>query len=213
LRGLAPARAARDSKARGGAAPLRERLLTLPERDRELTVRRLVQAEIVAVLGRAGAEEVPADRGFTTLGFDSLTALELRNRLSTLTGVTLSATVTFDHPSPAALARHLLERLTPKPAAAAPQAAPERSASPPAPASPPDGPAVLADLDRLAHSVSGVGDDGLRAAVTDRLIELLGVVAVGPDTDGPMEVPHDEQIAVADAAELFSLIDDELGRP
>ncbi|MEU1133259.1 SDR family NAD(P)-dependent oxidoreductase [Streptomyces sp. NPDC005900] len=213
LRGLAPARAARDSKARGGAAPLRERLLTLPERDRELTVRRLVQAEIVAVLGRAGAEEVPADRGFTTLGFDSLTALELRNRLSTLTGVTLSATVTFDHPSPAALARHLLERLTPKLAAAAPQAAPERSASPPAPASPPDGPAVLADLDRLAHSVSGVGDDGLRAAVTDRLIELLGVVAVGPDTDGPMEVPHDEQIAAADAAELFSLIDDELGRP
>ncbi len=213
LRGLAPAKAARDSKARGGAAPLRERLLTLPERDRELTVRRLVQAEIVAVLGRAGAEEVPADRGFTTLGFDSLTALELRNRLSTLTGVTLSATVTFDHPSPAALARHLLERLTPKPAAAAPQAAPERPASPPAPASPPDEPAVLADLDRLAHSVSGVGDDGLRAAVTDRLIELLGVVAVGPDADGPMEVPHDEQIAAADAAELFSLIDDELGRP
>ncbi|CAM5289636.1 Type I polyketide synthase OS=Streptomyces alboniger OX=132473 GN=CP975_27330 PE=4 SV=1 [Streptomyces alboniger] len=212
FQGLVPARAARENKARGGAEPLRERLLALPERDRGLTVRRLVRAEIVTVLGRAGAEDVPADRGFTTLGFDSLTALELRNRLSTLTGVTLTATVTFDHPSPAALATHLLERLTSEPAAA-PPAAPKPPAAPPSPASPPDGPPVLADLDRLAHSVTGVGDDGLRAAVTDRLLELLGAVAVGPDPDDPAQVPHDEQIAAADADELFSLIDDELGRP
>ncbi|CAM5285387.1 SDR family NAD(P)-dependent oxidoreductase OS=Streptomyces alboniger OX=132473 GN=CP975_27355 PE=4 SV=1 [Streptomyces alboniger] len=139
FQGLVPARAARENKARGGAEPLRERLLALPERDRGLTVRRLVRAEIVTVLGRAGAEDVPADRGFTTLGFDSLTALELRNRLSTLTGVTLTATVTFDHPSPAALATHLLERLTSEPAAA-PPAAPKPPAAPPSPASPPTGP-------------------------------------------------------------------------
>ncbi|CAM5285309.1 hypothetical protein SALBM135S_07765 [Streptomyces alboniger] len=61
--------------------------------------------------------------------------------------------------------------------------------------------------------MTGVGDDGLRAAVTDRLLELLGAVAVGPDPDDPAQVPHDEQIAAADADELFSLIDDELGRP
>nr|APD71701.1 type I polyketide synthase 7 [Streptomyces sp.] len=210
FQGLVPARPAQGSRARGGSEPLRERLLTLPDRDRELTVRRLVQAEIVTVLGRSGAADVPADRGFTDLGFDSLTALELRNRLATLTGLTLTATVTFDHPSPAALARHLLERLAPEPVASQPAAPKAGVPAPRAPKRPPAEPPVLAELDRLARSVTGVGDDGLRAAVTDRLLELLATVTVGPE---PAEPVHDEQIAAADADELFSLIDDELGRP
>ncbi|MCF3118695.1 SDR family NAD(P)-dependent oxidoreductase [Streptomyces arenae] len=216
MRQLAPARAARADQARGGAQSLRERLLPLPDRDRELTLRRLVQAEIVTVLGRAGSADVPADRGFTDLGFDSLTALELRNRLSTLTGLTLTATVTFDHPSPAALARHLLGRLALDPqASTAPPQAGVRTEVPAVAPGPrvPDGAPVLADLDRLARSVSGVGDDALRADVTDRLLALLGAVAAGPEPEGPAEPLHDEQIAAADADELFSLIDDELGRP
>uniref|UniRef100_UPI000B29F49F type I polyketide synthase n=1 Tax=Streptomyces silaceus TaxID=545123 RepID=UPI000B29F49F len=216
MRQLAPARAVRADQARGGAQSLRERLLPLPDRDRELTLRRLVQAEIVTVLGRAGSADVPADRGFTDLGFDSLTALELRNRLSTLTGLTLTATVTFDHPSPAALARHLLGRLALDPqASTAPPQAGVRTEVPAVAPDPrvPDGAPVLADLDRLARSVSGVGDDALRADVTDRLLALLGTVAAGPEPEGPAEPLHDEQIAAADADELFSLIDDELGRP
>ncbi|MER7795671.1 type I polyketide synthase, partial [Streptomyces sp. NPDC097640] len=191
LRGLTRAPAARANGDREGATSLRDRLPTLPDHDRELTVRRVVQAEIATVLGRSGPGDVPLDRGFTALGFDSLTALELRNRLSTLTGLPLAATVTFDHPSPSALARHLLERIAPEP---------------PPTAEPP----ILAELDRLAADVAAVGDDELLSAVTVRLWELLATVTAGADMTEPAT---DQEIAEASADELFSLIDDELGRP
>jgi hypothetical protein len=100
-----------------GPLPPAERLRRLPAAEREATLRRMVQTEIAAVLGRSGPADVPADRGFMDLGFDSLTALELRTRLTALTGVGLAATVTFDHPSVAALTRHVLDRLGTVPAA------------------------------------------------------------------------------------------------
>jgi len=66
---------------------------------------------VATVLGHPSPRAIEADRDFLELGFDSLTALELRDALRQDTGAELSATLLFDHPSPAALARHLLGRL------------------------------------------------------------------------------------------------------
>ncbi|MFJ9112622.1 SDR family NAD(P)-dependent oxidoreductase [Streptomyces sp. NPDC102283] len=189
LRGLARTPAAPSGRTRKDSGPLRDRLLTLPDTDRAPAVRRLVQAEVASVLGRSGPGDVPSDRGFGDLGFDSLTALELRNRLGTLAGITLNATVIFDHPTPSKLARHLLERLAPDRPAAAPP--------------------VLAELERLEASVTAV-DGELRSAVTARLWQLMEAVTAG---DRTTETEPDHEVAAASADELFALIDDELGRP
>ncbi|KJS52354.1 hypothetical protein VM98_31960, partial [Streptomyces rubellomurinus subsp. indigoferus] len=114
LRGLVrlPARAA-DA----GAGVLAQRLGAVPEAERERIVLEVVQAQVAAVLGHASAASIDPERAFKDLGFDSLSAVELRNRLTQATGVRLAATVVFDHPSPAAIARHLLPEIVPDAAA------------------------------------------------------------------------------------------------
>ncbi|WP_246273839.1 acyl carrier protein [Phytohabitans houttuyneae] len=72
------------------------------------------------MLGHRDAARVAADRGFLELGFDSLTAIDLRNTLGAATGLRLTNTLIFDHPNPAALADHLRDQLLPAPAAAVP---------------------------------------------------------------------------------------------
>ncbi|MDY7086191.1 MAG: SDR family NAD(P)-dependent oxidoreductase, partial [Actinomycetota bacterium] len=98
-------RTAVNSTATGLAATLSP----LDPATRHDTVLGLVREQIGAVLGHAGARGIDPDRPLADLGFDSLTAVELRNRLSVATGLRLAPTLAFDHPTPAALAAHVLD--------------------------------------------------------------------------------------------------------
>ncbi|MEU7528784.1 SDR family NAD(P)-dependent oxidoreductase [Saccharothrix sp. NPDC042600] len=97
-----------------GAAPtvaLRDRLAGLAEPEQREVLLDVVRANVATVLAHASVDTIPPDTAFKQLGFDSLTAVELRNRLNTVTGLRLPATLTFDHPSPVALVEHLLQEL------------------------------------------------------------------------------------------------------
>ncbi|WP_449455867.1 SDR family NAD(P)-dependent oxidoreductase [Streptomyces dangxiongensis] len=111
LRGLVRAGRRSARAAAGDGSALLRRLAGLAEAEQEAVLLGVIQAEATAVLGFSGPELAQGTRGFGDIGFDSLTAIELRNRLSAATGVTLPATLIFDYPTPVALARHLREEL------------------------------------------------------------------------------------------------------
>ncbi|MEV6166488.1 SDR family NAD(P)-dependent oxidoreductase, partial [Streptomyces sp. NPDC052052] len=97
-------------RAANEASSLADRLTGLPEDERHELLLDLVRTEVAAVLGR-GRDTLDPRRAFKELGFDSLAAVELRNRVATVTGLRLPATLVFDHPSPAALADKLRDEL------------------------------------------------------------------------------------------------------
>ncbi|WP_308405412.1 type I polyketide synthase, partial [Streptomyces rugosispiralis] len=88
-------------------ASLRQRLRRVGDAERERLVLRMVQDQAAAVLGHSTPDAVEPEISFKEHGFDSLTAVELRNRLNAATGERLAATVVFDYPTPAALAEYL----------------------------------------------------------------------------------------------------------
>ncbi|MEU6356332.1 SDR family NAD(P)-dependent oxidoreductase, partial [Streptomyces sp. NPDC047072] len=101
-----------------GAAPmpapdLPGRLAGLSPQQRYEELLTAVCREVAVVLGHRGAQDVLPDQVFRDIGFDSVTAIELRNRLTAVTGLRVQATAVFDHPTPEALTGHLLEQLAP----------------------------------------------------------------------------------------------------
>ncbi|MFI1913806.1 type I polyketide synthase [Nocardia sp. NPDC020380] len=108
---LYDAQPAAEEPETGESAALRTRLAELPEPDRRDALLEFVRAEAAAVLGHASAEDIPEDRPFREFGFDSLTAVDLRGRLSRATGLRLPATLVFDFPTPVALTGRLLADL------------------------------------------------------------------------------------------------------
>ncbi|WP_158893399.1 type I polyketide synthase, partial [Amycolatopsis anabasis] len=114
FRGLvrAPARPkAAAGGARTGESALRERLLGSSRDEQERALVSIVREETARVLGHTSPDSVEVTRAFREMGFDSLTAVEFRNRLKTATGIRLPATIVFDYPTPLAVARHLRTEL------------------------------------------------------------------------------------------------------
>ena len=165
-----------------------ERFAALPDEDRAAAAWELVRDRVGEVLGHRPGTPLDPRRGLMELGFDSLTAVELRNRLRADTGLALPSTVVFDHPTPSALAEHVRVELS------------ARTATAPPP--------VLAELDRLAASVAGLnGSQETRKLVVGRLRDLLR----GLDDETAATDPGSPDLVVASDEDIFSIIDNELG--
>ncbi|WP_264935857.1 beta-ketoacyl synthase N-terminal-like domain-containing protein, partial [Streptomyces sp. A012304] len=118
----APVRRVAAADGKTGGSAWQRKVAALAPAERSRAVLDMVRTHVAAVLGHGDPGAVAADRGFKDLGFDSLTAVELRNRLTADTGLRLPATLVFDYPTPAVLARHLGAELSgTHPAVAAPQ--------------------------------------------------------------------------------------------
>jgi acyl transferase domain-containing protein len=116
LRGLIRVPGRRQAAAAGAdhGAALRERLSPLAPAERLDRLSELVRGQAATLLGYPGAQAIDPQRPFGDMGFDSLAAIEFRNGLGTATGLRLPATLSFDYPTPAALAAHLAEQLFPE---------------------------------------------------------------------------------------------------
>ncbi|MEU1287771.1 SDR family NAD(P)-dependent oxidoreductase [Kitasatospora sp. NPDC005856] len=159
----------RRAAARPAPTPAwRERLRDTAPGQREHVLVDLVRREVAKVLGRPSHAAVAAHDRLLDLGFDSLTAVELRSRLGELCGLQLPTTLVFDHPTPAGLAAHLLERLDGGPAGAqAPTPAPTAPEPAPVPGSAPlpERPAATEPDPALAD----LGRDELLAFIDENL--------------------------------------------
>jgi pimaricinolide synthase PimS1 len=174
----------RPSSAAGGS--LAQRLAEVAEGDRLGVVVELVQAQAAAVLGHTGAEAVDAERSFKELGFDSLGAVELRNRLTQVSGIRLPSTLVFDHPSPAAVAQYLLGEVGGSITAA------------------PAEPVVDKELRKFERALAEAADED-RQRVAARLRALLAGL-------GDSEQSAAQKFKAATTAdEVFDLIDAEFG--
>jgi polyketide synthase 12 len=182
IAGADPATA--DGSAR---AELVRRLAELAVDERAAVLLDLVRTEIATVLRHPSTDAIAADRAVNELGFDSLTAVELRNSLNARTGLRLPVSLVFDHPTPRAMADHLLVEL-----GAAP------------------GPGSLADA--LAAVERGVAAFEAGSPEAERIADLLDALAKRIRSEFGAGRPPEADVAMesATAEEMFALIDREL---
>ncbi|MFC8722706.1 SDR family NAD(P)-dependent oxidoreductase, partial [Kitasatospora sp. NPDC057198] len=184
LRKLA-ATATPGTGAAGGRGALAEQLAGLGRTEQERVLTDLVRNEVAIVLGHGSADAIEDRRAFKDLGFDSLTSVELRNRLNLATGLRLPATLVFDHPTPNALAGWLRTEVVSDEAVSAP---------------------ILAELDRLEAALrTGTVDDPVREEATDRLRRLLDALG---DQAAATRQRREAELEGATDDELFALVDE-----
>jgi NADP-dependent 3-hydroxy acid dehydrogenase YdfG len=181
LRGLVRMPARRAEAAEGSLA---QRLAGLQENERERVVLHLVQGQIAAVLGHASPGAIGAGQPFTELGFDSLAAVEFRNRLTRASGARLPSTLVFDHPTAGAVTKLLLAKVVGDAAAE---------------------PRIDQELERLEHMIATI-TVGEKQRVAGRLRVLLAAVGVGGEQRAGERIE-----AATTVDEVFQLIDAELG--
>ncbi|WP_263164997.1 type I polyketide synthase [Streptomyces sp. SCSIO ZS0520] len=187
VRTASPAEAASDAPAQG----LAERLATLPEARRRAELLDFVRSRVAAVLGHPNPVGIEAEGAFQDLGFDSLTAMELRNRIQEEAGVPLPATLIFDFPTPAAVAAELAERLG---GGAAGQEE-----------------ALLGELDRLEASLAAAAQGGAdRSRIGARLRTLLSRWNEADAADGAPDEAMPEPEAAAGRPGLDEATDEDL---
>ncbi|WP_229700163.1 type I polyketide synthase [Streptomyces kronopolitis] len=189
-----PERESADGDGPGGLRALRAQLAGRSETDQERVLVTLVRTQVAGVLGYDAVDAIDPKRAFSELGFDSLMAVELRNRLGLATGTQLPATLLFDHPTAAALARHLRTQV----------AAGDSAGALPA----------LAELDRLEDVLADVAqDDPQRARIASRLQTLLAKWSERAEADTAADdgAGVSDRINSATADEIFDFIDNDLG--
>ncbi|MEU5367345.1 SDR family NAD(P)-dependent oxidoreductase, partial [Streptomyces sp. NPDC005925] len=198
LRGLATPTAGRASRPTATAdaqpADLAGRLAALSPSDRHHTLVRLIREQAATVLGHH-PDGLAASSTFKELGFDSLTAVELRNRLSAATGLRLPAGLVFDHPDADILAEYLGAQLAPDADTPAGQEATDP---------------ILRDLAKLENALSTTHVEHLDAdAVTARLESLLSKWKAAGASAGSGSTKEQLQDATTD--QVLDFIDKELG--
>ncbi|AZM51505.1 Type I polyketide synthase [Streptomyces sp. WAC 01529] len=176
--GSRPGRNRTSATRESGPLALPAQLAGLPEDEAQATVLDRVREQAALVLGHPTGAAVEADQAFTHLGFDSLTAVELCNRLASATGLRLPSTLVFSYPTPRELSRHLCDLLRP---------------------APDPGAAEDAEIRDVLRTIS---IDGLRSA---GLLDLVLACAdpPRPDADGP--VPDGDTNAGREAGELAAM--------
>ncbi|WP_232383002.1 type I polyketide synthase [Actinomadura violacea] len=170
-----------------GGGALSAQLAAMADVERGAALLDLVHAQVAMVLGMSGTETIDPGRTFKELGFDSLTSLELRNRLNSVTGLRLPATVIFDHPTSDALGAYLGRELGGAPNG---EASVEQAFS---------------GLDTVESSVQKiVEDEAARARFATRLRGILALL--GPSAEGA-DASVAEKIQAASDDDVFEFID------
>ncbi|MBL1110311.1 SDR family NAD(P)-dependent oxidoreductase, partial [Streptomyces sp. 5-8] len=192
LRGLVPARARRTAASRTDSSSPADRLAALGPAERDTALLELVRTHVAAVLGHGSDMALDPRRSFRELGFDSLTAVELRNRLGNAVGLRLPATLVFDYPDAGALVAYLRTELFGAQAEIATEVAAEAAAE--AAVREADEPvAIVAMACRYPGAVDtpeelwrllAEGRDGIGAFPTDRGWDLDGLYDPEPGKAG-----------------------------